>query len=147
MEEGSFSLSTALSPGGTTQSTLSICSTTLNRTALTAALHCTALYCTPPRCDVEQPYSLACCGHTYCHTCLEAMLSSATRSNAFPVRCCAPGCTHPVSLADVASLLPAQQLSDAYKAAFRAFVEVNHDGWGNCLTADCPQVGLWVTSG
>ena len=92
------------------------------------------------RCDVEQPYSLAACGHCYCRTCLEAMLASSTRSNSFPVSCCAQGCGHTVSLGDLSCLLPAQQLLDAFRAAFRVFIEAKHEAWGCCLSPDCPQV-------
>jgi len=102
------------------------------------------IHCTPHahlcRCDPDQPYSLAACGHTYCTSCVEALLSSATRNNDFPVSCCANSCCCRVSLADLGQLLPAAQLSDAFKAAFRAFVTDRHEEWGCCLSADCPQV-------
>lgn len=94
------------------------------------------------RCDLDEPYSLAGCGHSYCTSCLRAMLSSASHNNDFPVKCCAEGCTSCICLSDLTHLLPAVELSAAYKAAFRAFVLANHDSWGCCPTADCPQVTL-----
>ena len=93
------------------------------------------------RCEVDQPYSLAACGHVFCKVCLQAMLESSTRNNDFPVKCCAGGCQSLISLADFSCLLPAQLLSESFRAAFRSFVETKHDAWGCCTSPDCPQVG------
>lgn len=93
------------------------------------------------RCEVEQPYSLGTCGHCYCTDCIMGLLSSATRNNDFPAYCCASDCSSTICLPDMTHLLPAAELTAAYKGAFRAFVQTNHNSWGCCPTADCPQVG------
>eukprot|EP00798_Chlamydomonas_sp_ICE-L_P012496 gene12496-15710_t len=89
--------------------------------------------------EVEEPYCLAACGDSYCRGCLEAMLQSATRNNAFPVMCCSMGCGANVCLTDLERLLSASVLADAYKAAFCAFMQQQTETWGRCLSADCEQ--------
>jgi len=92
------------------------------------------------RCDIDTPYPLSACGHPYCTVCVTMLLTNASSNNAYPVLCCAPGCTAPVVLKDFVKLLTTQELENSRRAAFRAYVSAHVTEWGQCLSPDCPQI-------
>ncbi|CAL9155770.1 ATP-dependent RNA helicase DEAH11, chloroplastic-like [Musa acuminata AAA Group] len=92
-------------------------------------------------CELEDPYKLEACGHTFCRACLENQLESTIRSrDGFPLCCTKVGCQKLILLIDLRSLLSFEKLEELFRASLSAFVASSDGTYRFCPTPDCPNL-------
>ncbi|WOL17376.1 ATP-dependent RNA helicase DEAH11, chloroplastic-like isoform X1 [Canna indica] len=98
-------------------------------------------YCPVCLCELEDPYVLEACGHTYCRSCLVDQCESAIRTHeAFPLCCIKEGCKELILLIDLKSLLLPDKLEELFRASLSTFVASSDGTYRFCPTPDCPNV-------
>ncbi|OAY65003.1 putative uncharacterized protein, chloroplastic [Ananas comosus] len=92
-------------------------------------------------CELEDPYRLEECGHSFCRNCLIEQCESAIRSHdGFPLCCTKERCGEPLLLVDLRSLLSCDKLEELFRASLGAFVGSSGGAYRFCPTPDCPSV-------
>ncbi|KAJ4764773.1 RNA helicase family protein [Rhynchospora pubera] len=92
-------------------------------------------------CELDEPYKLESCGHTFCRTCLIDQFESAIRSReGFPLCCLKEGCRRLIILLDLKALLSNERIDELFRASLGYFVASNAATYRFCPTADCPSV-------
>ncbi|OAY64382.1 putative uncharacterized protein, chloroplastic [Ananas comosus] len=92
-------------------------------------------------CELEDPYRLEECGHSFCRNCLIEQCESAIRSHdRFPLCCTKESCGEPLLLVDLRSLLSCDKLEELFRASLGAFVGSSGGAYRFCPTPDCPSV-------
>ncbi|KAG6533685.1 hypothetical protein ZIOFF_007560 [Zingiber officinale] len=92
-------------------------------------------------CELEDPYKLEACGHTFCRSCLLDQCETTMRSrDGFPLCCIKEGCKELILLIDLKSLLSSEKLEELFKASLSAFVISSDGAYRFCPTPDCPGV-------
>ncbi|XP_072991689.1 ATP-dependent RNA helicase DEAH12, chloroplastic-like [Typha latifolia] len=92
-------------------------------------------------CEVDEPYRLEECGHSFCRNCLIDHCESAIRSReGFPLCCSKEKCQKPLLLVDLRALLSTDKLEDLFRASLVSFVASSGGAYRFCPTPDCPSV-------
>ncbi|KAK6986598.1 hypothetical protein BgiMline_016250 [Biomphalaria glabrata] len=101
--------------------------------------------CVVCMCPVEsctELYRLEGCGHSYCHTCLKAMVSVAVEDKQFPVDCVKENCSLALVWKDLRFCLKQNWISESKLAqrSLDSLVATNSRRYKYCKTANCPVV-------
>ena len=83
------------------------------------------------------------CGHSWCRSCLQHYLKSATeRESLFPLTChgIQKKCGEPIPLSTARELLPLDDFESLFHSAFSAHVVAHANKLHYCPTPDCPQI-------
>ncbi|KAI8791932.1 ATP-dependent RNA helicase DEAH12, chloroplastic [Biomphalaria glabrata] len=101
--------------------------------------------CVVCMCPVEsctELYRLEGCGHSYCHTCLKAMVSVAVEDKQFPVDCVKENCSLALVWKDLRFCLKQNWISESKLAqrSLDSLVAINSRRYKYCKTANCPVV-------
>lgn len=92
-------------------------------------------------CELDDPYKLEACGHSFCRSCLVEQCESAARSHdGFPLKCTKAGCTESFLLVDLKSLLPKDKMDELFRASLHTFVASNDGKYHFCPSPDCPSI-------
>ncbi|KAF8774902.1 hypothetical protein HU200_005175 [Digitaria exilis] len=91
-------------------------------------------------CELEDPFKLESCAHTFCKACLVDQCESAMKSqDGFPLCCLQNGCKKLLLLVDLRSLLP-DKLDELFRASLNAFVASSAGLYRFCPTPDCMSI-------
>ncbi|XP_078618515.1 uncharacterized protein LOC144886044 [Branchiostoma floridae x Branchiostoma japonicum] len=93
----------------------------------------------------DKDYRLQCCGHRYCYECVKHQLTSAIRSQEFPIRCATDGCSRDFFLRDLRLLLNQADFRQLVTGSLNAFVNKSGGRYRPCPTPDCLTVYRSVT--
>ncbi|XP_051140404.1 ATP-dependent RNA helicase DEAH12, chloroplastic-like [Andrographis paniculata] len=92
-------------------------------------------------CDVEDPFLLAACSHSFCRSCLIEQCESAIKSHdSFPLRCAKEGCGCRILITDLRSLLSCEKLEELFQASLGTYVAGSQGVYRFCPSPDCPSV-------
>ncbi|CAH1229647.1 DHX8 [Branchiostoma lanceolatum] len=92
-------------------------------------------------CPIDgKDYRLQCCGHRYCHECIKLQLTTAIRSQDYPIRCGTDGCSREFFLRDLRLLLNQADFRQLVTGSLNTFVNKSGGRYRPCPTPDCPSV-------
>lgn len=92
-------------------------------------------------CEVEDGYQLEGCSHLFCRMCLVEQCESAIKNlDSFPICCACEGCSAPMLLTDLRSLLSSEKLDELFRASLGSFVASSVGTYRFCPSPDCPSV-------
>ena len=89
--------------------------------------------------EMNDPYTLLHCGHSFCSTCLSAQLAeSIVDQSSIPIKCAA--CSEIILLEDLVNLLKEEDMQRLVKLSVNNFMSLNQKDYMSCLTPDCEQI-------
>lgn len=104
----------------------------------------TQCLCTICMCELDSPYSLQQCGHTFCRLCLmmyfESHFDSTMTADAFKLCCPFNKCSVACVIRDIVSILGNDKTARLAKIAFKICIRSTKNDLVQCVGNNCEQV-------
>ena len=96
--------------------------------------------------NLESPYTLQQCGHTFCHSCLTSYFSTyfdtTISYDTFKVSCPFKNCNAVCLIRDIVSVVGFERMARLAMIAFQIYARRADNNLAQCIGLDCKQVKL-----